>query len=85
MMKHTKGEWKVVEYTGYGWCSHAVYCEDKEVVEGVYGEGNAKLIAAAPDLLEALIKAKLVLARYNGEGAINSWFLADKAIKKATE
>jgi hypothetical protein len=47
-------------------------------------EANAKLIAASPDLLEALIKCKNQLASYSSEKSIDCWYLAEQAIKKAT-
>lgn len=55
MNAHTPGPWRV-EYTGmHGYTLHA----DGYRRDG--GEANAKLMAAAPDLLEALINARQLL------------------------
>jgi len=57
--KGTKGEWKAVKLPyKVGLCTHEIqFNEDGEcVTDGVYGEANAKLIAAAPDLLEACME-----------------------------
>lgn len=90
-MKHTKGPWDFFSGMG-GW-----YINSKEgkTVADAYGENkeeakaNAKLIAAAPDLLEALqdIVAYENRCRAKGDPAISDHWL-DKctdAIKKATE
>jgi hypothetical protein len=60
---------------GHGYCSEITICE------GISLEANAKLIAAAPDLLEALIDVRraLELANLTGELAV-----VDSAIEKAT-
>lgn len=57
MNKHTPGPWKAVELEiPVGFARFEIhYSEDGEcVAEVVHQEANAKLIAAAPDLLEAL-------------------------------
>lgn len=89
---HTLGPWKDVKISSenqIGGLSHEIqYGNDGELVcEGVYGKENAKLIAAAPELLEALywivstcnddqadLKIKLAVIRTK----------ANKAMKKAT-
>ena len=50
--KATKGEWKVIG----GVILRSIECNGKQIVvcQGKEVEANAKLIAAAPDLLEAL-------------------------------
>lgn len=48
-------------------------------------EANAKLIAAAPELLEALKTATRVLSTYASSQSIDAWYIAEKAIKKATK
>jgi len=55
--KHTKSPWKVVERTTNGTKGFEVtYGSDGELItDHVYEESDAKLIAAAPDLLEAAI------------------------------
>lgn len=53
MSKHTPGPW-AFRGCGGGWAID--FNEDQEqVVDFVYEEADARLIAAAPDLLEALI------------------------------
>lgn len=65
-MKHTPGPWKVhsknptqvlceIEHKGYKYDS--VLCEDVSPANGEYEHAvaNARLIASAPDLLEALV------------------------------
>lgn len=55
--KGTKGEWKAVELNEkMAACTHEIqFNTDGEcITDGVYGEANAQLIAAAPNLLEAL-------------------------------
>lgn len=68
MSKHTPGPWKVFdygEYPGIDSCTEprraiVVYSDDDDEPCGVCGEtkeeriANARLIAAAPDMLEAL-------------------------------
>ena len=61
-MKHTKGPWLWKQSRGNNIYEHKVYSQKKifETVANLDGEirertiANAKLIAAAPDLLEAL-------------------------------
>ena len=63
-MKHTKGEWKIfpisnklIQINSEKMYSIAyVWAINRELKEEL--EANAKLIAAAPDLLEVLIKLK---------------------------
>lgn len=92
--KHTKGRWSVVaevnlpelyvssEYHG-GICSLPKYYGDLETAEGIAeAEANAKLIAAAPELLEALQVATLYVSSISNK---EDWNLIQAAIKKATE
>ena len=60
--KHTQGPWKLTKGTAFEY-DHLIHDEDKNAVVcfGPYGcrtkaetKANARLIAAAPDLLEAL-------------------------------
>lgn len=70
MSKHTPGPWRVVEHS---WSDTGIYSDKHHIahlsIEGVATErnqseleasmgANAKLIAAAPDLLEALVHIK---------------------------
>jgi len=57
MIKHTKGNWSIVE--GNTFCAIRVderVIADMRLVGLHYNKADAKLIAAAPDLLEALQK-----------------------------
>lgn len=69
-VKHTPGPWKMVRYTGHEpqkhWPGRIVSESGVEVFSGPFSfhalrgktaEANARLIAAAPDLLAALKKA----------------------------
>lgn len=58
MIKHTKGPWIARQVGGAGFPGQIGYAidfnEDQEqVVDFVYEEADARLIAASPDLLEA--------------------------------
>lgn len=52
--KHTPGPWTAEGFEGMGW---GIYATDEEPVVwemgGIDNEANARLIAAAPDLLKA--------------------------------
>lgn len=93
-MKHTKGEWEVV-YT-----PDEVYVMDEEnniickMQKNDITEANTRLIAAAPELLEALIQLNEGFKREWGiennservSGNIDYWNkLASGVIKKATQ
>lgn len=65
--RHTPGPWTVTQYSNYaGWavghpsrgCIAERWYKDEKHVSAIYDDGemeaNARLIAAAPDLLEAL-------------------------------
>lgn len=71
--KHTGGEWKVIPYNGYQQCigttnytiAHTtIALEEKDKIQA---EANAKLMAAAPDMLKALINAKREFERLKHE------------------
>lgn len=57
---HTPGPWYAIEYAGmWGIQSVDEYSQDNNLLDmenDDRAEANAKLIAAAPDLLEALVK-----------------------------
>ena len=69
MIKHTAGPWSYWQGAGAGDESHAeITSKDGDIVVAAFndmipdGEANARLIAAAPDLLEALMMARDALA-----------------------
>lgn len=102
MSKHTKGPWKVIPYNDNGDHGFAVQnasgeqiCETKRYSNGwrtkLYDQAqdNAKLIAAAPDMLEALLA---VVNAHEGAivGGANpacsaAWDLALNAISQARQ
>lgn len=79
MNKHTPKPWIAREVNGAGWPGQRGFAidfnEDQEqVVDFVYEEADAHLIAAAPDMLEALEAALTILTDSVGD------FDYDKAI-----
>ena len=59
MSKHTPGPWIVREVSGAGWPGQRGFAidynaEQEQIVDFVYEEADAHLIAAAPELLEAI-------------------------------
>jgi len=86
-MKHTKGNWKITKsiapHTGLQDELEISSNESHEWIALCHNEANAKLIAAAPDLLEAL---EQIIEDYNdGEVLQQSINKAKKTIKTATE
>lgn len=95
--KHTPGPWQAEWSTreagkeAKGW---HVFNEDDVDYNGVIAdcpdcnensEANARLIAAAPELLQCLLHARmLVAAQAYGEGVIAALAMYDAAIAKAT-
>ena len=95
--KHSKGTWKVgnsptvvVTDNGHGFQantrhSDVYYYGGFLIAESILKVEDAKLIAAAPELLEQLVKARELLVQ-NG---FRTWSYViidiDNAIKKATE
>ena len=86
MSKHTPGPWVARPVPNVGLRGHTGYAidfnEDQEqVVDFVYEEADARLIAAAPDLLEAL-ESCVEHGSMNGD----EWVIhkARAAIAKAT-
>lgn len=91
--KHTKGEWEVTNQYPNGLSSLAEHIEIKSEqwsIAAVFTDGeskeeaeaNAKLIAAAPELLEALICMMKANPMFVDICIINK---CNNAIKKATE
>lgn len=94
--KHTKGEWKV-EVLKFGFPSSTVLTYGVSVDEGdpICGlaskrsnpkeaEANAKLIAAAPELLDALKDVLTVFEERETAIPISTQMKIEQAIKKAT-
>jgi len=95
--KHTKGEWNIYrpdfEHINIGTSTRFIcemptgeFDEDDERQES---EANAKLIAAAPELLDALTGTMNALSRmiekYNADSIEAEWIgEANEAIRKAT-
>jgi len=76
-MSHTPGPWRVRNFsviayaaTGHDDPSDVDYYAGHLVAESVEWAANRKLIAAAPDLLEALVAAEVALAVAQGYRAI---------------
>ena len=88
-MKHTLGEWKAEELLDRwairagGYVIASVY---KDANNLSVSEANAKLIAAPPDLLEALRRALDYIAHMGVEGDSEDIYeQGEQAITKATE
>lgn len=92
MSKHTPGPWRVEiddsPDAAWAWQWPTIVSDEYEVVgtEGIYGDletdmANARLIAAAPDLLEAL---KEVFADHDAANRLSWNDRAAAAIAKAT-
>jgi hypothetical protein len=60
MSKHTKGPWSLIKQNGCNLYGGKSPSSDWFIFENAL-EKDAKLIAAAPDLLEACIEAKMAL------------------------
>ena len=88
MSKHTPGPWSLTYLPQhryritYG--EHTTIC-DVALWMADYGEqeANARLITAAPDLLEALIETRNLIGRDVGEDVEWATKMADDAIAKA--
>lgn len=85
--KHTPGPWHV----GTKEAHHCVYdargwqiADASPLGKSDDTKANARLIAAAPDLLSALEKTLSWLTSYPGEGALKAYEQAQAAIAKAT-
>lgn len=89
-VKHTPGPWVVeglVESNGVG-AFRIVSPDNTHAVADVYEiegrEANARLIAAAPEMLEALINARSLLETVGGFEASNECIQLSAIIEKAT-
>lgn len=89
--KFTKGEWSYLKTGLNETCIFSdldmehIFKINHNEVEGSQAEGNAKLISAAPDLLESCIE---LFEYYKNEVSIPNLVVlrkAQEAIKKATE
>lgn len=85
--KHTPGPWFAVNYSGYYSLQKEDYYSDKDDLLNEEkcpdAEANAKLAAAAPDLLEVLQKVIHAIQHSNMKGTILHGEIT-AAIKKAT-
>ena len=93
MSKHTPGPWSVGSNSGHietanAWRMSIAICYNKDSkADGVSKEefkANAQLIAAAPELLEALKEARSILATAEDVSEHLSIKKIDAAIAKAT-
>lgn len=76
-MSYTKGPWKIVR-SGGGWVREIEADHGVAVCYGSIDDGNAKLIAAAPDMCEAL---KEMVSKYAGQ--VQNDGVYDAALDKA--
>jgi hypothetical protein len=78
-MSHTPGPWVGYQIDREGWA--VVRLSESTAAYGAIGQDNARLIAAAPDLLAA---CQALLAMESDEDADNAAELIRDAIEKAT-
>ena len=86
--KHTPGPWRldnrgttyIVDKPGDGYITRDICRMDSSTMSAFHQEGNARLIAAAPDLLEAL---KMYLIAGHKEARRAASVVAKAAIAKA--
>lgn len=86
MSKHTKGPWDVNRYNDLAYTiisKSDMDRQDDSFIEDEEDEANAKLIAAAPDLLEALNLAKTAIENNPLPGYAPLLSIINKAIEKA--
>jgi hypothetical protein len=79
--QHTPGPWKYLRTSGFDYGSTAYWIPG--ICGNVKDEANARLIAAAPDLLEALKVARHMIVE---DGTPIGWSVSrlDEVIAKAT-
>lgn len=66
----------------------SVGTKKKQVCKVNWGENdfeNAKLIAAAPQMLKALEQCVATLAKYKSDESVNALFVVKQAVKQAKE
>ena len=89
--KFTKGEWVGITVTTTNGFFERVTIKDGESICNVTtrnlkrAKANAKLIAAAPDLLRACLLAYVKLTSIGAHNCEQTAKILDSAIKKATE
>jgi hypothetical protein len=88
-MNYAKGEWKAIKPAGSnGYWDVVTQREEAATCYGRNAEANARLIAAAPELYEALIKLQQLKVFHShspiGVGKeANAWKQVRKALAKA--
>lgn len=100
MNKHTPGPWVATAVSEYEWSIHnanghpaphaLVIAPNGDLLRRMRSRANARLIAAAPEMLEALEIAFLALGREGGNavgtsvpGVRDAWLKARAAIARA--
>jgi hypothetical protein len=91
-MKHTKGKWELIRYSDdpvHGWEAeypNNILTQDHSTVIALVGaDADAKLIASAPELLEALIEASNLFDNYPETlECIGTYELVQGLIKRLT-
>lgn len=94
--KHTKGNWQMsmqpemhfnigAYIPGKGCTGLVATVDQNKDIDFEQAQANAKLIAAAPELLERLIEARDLMLLQSKGVKYPTWLAIEATIKKATE
>lgn len=83
MSGHTPGPWKLQKHGSMGQGVVMYFVNDTTSI-GTSNEADAKLIASAPDLLDALTRIVAAMDDHNGDEIVPAVRAAKIAIAKAT-